>query len=84
MVPSLFKTNPAGAVPTKLKLTLLGSNITPFNKSLFKTEFVVPPFPPINGVPVKSSTIASTAACDTLTVTIALLQFAGLEPISQI
>jgi hypothetical protein len=43
---------------------------------------VVPPIPPVYGTAVKSSTMASTAACKTFTV--AVLQLAGFEPISHI
>ena len=62
MVPLLLSTNPDGAVPTRVKLTSFGFKTTPLSVSLFRTEVVVPPFPPMYGVAVKSSTIASTAA----------------------
>jgi hypothetical protein len=61
LVPLLFSTNPVGAVPLNVKLTS-GFKITPLRVSLFNTDVVVPPIPPVYGTAVKSSTMASTAA----------------------
>ena len=83
-MPSVLIVTPV--IPPSLTILAIikdGANAEPLSVSLVNTVGVTPPVKPFMGAPEKSSSTASIGAVPTVTLAVAVSQFAG-DAISQI